>query len=467
MSEKTTVITATAQIDLPAHPTKKSYAELNPFSRPTEFFGPWGTAAITLCTPVLAYLIFFACNDVAGCAPTSLRSVWRLVGDYPDAAGKLWEWKAAGVYVGWYVFCIVCELVLPGERIQGNLLRDGSRKTYRMNGLYTLLLVMGIITGILVQPRGIEAFTWLYHHFLPLMSASLAMAIVQASWVYAWSYFSGELLALGGNTGNFFYDFFLGRPLNPTFPKFPTFDIKTFNEVRPGMILWLLLNISCACEQYTRLGKLTDSMWIVLASQGWYVLDCLLQEHTILNQMDITTDGFGFMLAFGDLTWVPFTYGLQARFLAFNPVTLGPVATALVVGVEVAGMWIFRVANNEKANFRAGKNPKNLEFMQTDRGTKLLTSGWWGRSRHPNYFGDWLIALGWCLPTGFHTPLTYFYLIYFIVLLVHRQARDEEACRQKYGDKDWDRYCAKVKWKIVPIEHLVQTQPNKLLNGTR
>eukprot|EP00964_Phaeocystis_antarctica_P106704 scaffold71517_cov55-Phaeocystis_antarctica.AAC.5 len=29
--------------------------------------------------------------------------------------------------------------------------------------------------------------------------------------------------------------------------------------------------------------------------------------------MDITTDGFGYMLAFGDLAWVPFTYSLQAR----------------------------------------------------------------------------------------------------------------------------------------------------------
>ena len=27
--------------------------------------------------------------------------------------------------------------------------------------------------------------------------------------------------------------------------------------------------------------------------------------------MDVTTDGFGFMLAFGDLSWVPFTYSLQ------------------------------------------------------------------------------------------------------------------------------------------------------------
>ena len=30
--------------------------------------------------------------------------------------------------------------------------------------------------------------------------------------------------------------------------------------------------------------------------------------------------------------------------------------------------------------------------MQTKRGTKLLTSGWWGFSRHPNYFGDLIMA---------------------------------------------------------------------------
>lgn len=37
----------------------------------------------------------------------------------------------------------------------------------------------------------------------------------------------------------------------------------------------------------------------------------------------------------------------------------------------------------------------------------------------------------WCLPTGFHTPLTYYYVIYFAILLAHRQQRDDEACRRK------------------------------------
>lgn len=38
--------------------------------------------------------------------------------------------------------------------------------------------------------------------------------------------------------------------------------------------------------------------------------------------MDITSDGFGFMLAFGDLAWVPFTYTLQARYLVDHPQVL-------------------------------------------------------------------------------------------------------------------------------------------------
>ena len=43
--------------------------------------------------------------------------------------------------------------------------------------------------------------------------------------------------------------------------------------------------------------------------------DALCDEQAILTTMDITTDGFGHMLAFGDLSWVPFTYSLQARAL--------------------------------------------------------------------------------------------------------------------------------------------------------
>lgn len=165
--------------------------------------------------------------------------------------------------------------------------------------------------------------------------------------------------------------------------------------------------------------------------------------------MDITTDGFGFMLAIGDLAWVPFTYTLQARYLAFHPVYLSTLQTVVIAAIGATGYFIFRSSNWEKDQFRSGNNPRNLTFMPTKRGTRLLTSGWWGRSRHPNYFGDWLMALAWCLPTGFGTPITYFYLAFFVVLLLHRQIRDDEACREKYG-ADWPKYCEKVPYRIIP-----------------
>jgi len=43
------------------------------------------------------------------------------------------------------------------------------------------------------------------------------------------------------------------------------------------------------------------------------------------------------------------------------------------------------------------------------------------------------MALAWSLPTGFDTPVTYFYVIYFAVLLIHRQRRDDEKCETKYA----------------------------------
>lgn len=50
--------------------------------------------------------------------------------------------------------------------------------------------------------------------------------------------------------------------------------------------------------------------------------------------MDIVHDGFGFMLAFGDLAWVPFTYSLQAAFLVTHPQTLSLLGAAVIVALN-------------------------------------------------------------------------------------------------------------------------------------
>ena len=118
---------------------------------------------------------------------------------------------------------------------------------------------------------------------------------------------------------------------------------------------------------------------------------------------------FGWMLAWGDLVWVPFTYTLQAYYLVDHAPALSPAATAGIVALNLAGYVLFRASNIQKHRFR--RDPEAplwgglRSIIRTTAGSLLLTSGWWGIARHVNYLGDLLMALAWCLPTGFRHPL--------------------------------------------------------------
>jgi delta14-sterol reductase len=303
-------------------------------------------------------------------------------------------------------------------------------------------------------------------------------------------------LAAGGHSGNMLYDWFIGRELNPrvTIPVLGEIDIKEFCELRPGLLGWILLDFAFVAHQYKTYGFVTDSIALITGFQVLYVLDAVWMEPAILTTMDITTDGFGFMLAFGDLVWVPFIYSLQARYLSVYPFSLGIYGPAGVLGALGIGYYIFRGSNNEKNRFRNDPtDPRvaHLKYIETKSGSKLLISGWWGTARHINYFGDWIMAWSYCLPTGIagyvvqhssmapisshsttdgslvfrgpavHTEIvqgssrgwgmifTYFYVVYFGILLVHREMRDEEKCIRKYGE-DWKRYREIVRYRIIP-----------------
>ena len=56
-------------------------------------------------------------------------------------------------------------------------------------------------------------------------------------------------------------------------------------------------------KQYETLGTITGEMILVNIFQLWYVFDAMKAEKCVLTTMDIVSDGFGFMLAFGDLSW--------------------------------------------------------------------------------------------------------------------------------------------------------------------
>ena len=168
--------------------------------------------------------------------------------------------------------------------------------------------------------------------------------------------------------------------------------------------------------------------------------------------MDIIHDGFGYMLAFGDMAWLPFLYCLQPRFLLETGFTLPWYFLVPIALLNLVGYAIFRLSNSQKDRFR--KDPKNkavadIETISTGSGKKLLVGGWWGLCRKPNYLGDLIMACSWSLITGTSHIIPYFYPLYFLVLLVHRERRDNEQCLKKHGAA-WEKYCERVKYRIFP-----------------
>ena len=69
----------------------------------------------------------------------------------------------------------------------------------------TFLLALGIVSGVVLR-FGPESFTFIYNKWVGLTTASLIMAVVQATYCYITSFREGSLLALGGNSGNIIYD---------------------------------------------------------------------------------------------------------------------------------------------------------------------------------------------------------------------------------------------------------------------
>lgn len=413
---------------------------VNPPTKHFEFGGPIGAAFLLAVLPLTTYGLFFACSGKDHC------SLFEVPVSPP---GGFFSVSAFVVFISWFVFQVVLSFILPGIVGEGLPIArmDGKKLKYKFNGLNAYLLSLALYAATVYF--GWLPVTFVYDEFIPLLSAAVVFSFVLSVYLYVSAVSGDKLLAEGGNSGSAIYDFFIGHELNP---RIGSFDLKCFCELRPGLIGWVLINFGMAVKQYELHGSVSNSMFLVCLFQAWYVFDALLSESAILSTMDIVQDGFGFMLAFGDLAWVPFVYSLQARYLVDHPVYLSPLHLAAVLGVQLLGYWIFRSSNGQKDAFRSNPNDpalKHLKTLPTKRGTKLLISGWWGTARHINYLGDLLMGLAWCLPCGFDSPIPYFYSIYFTILLVHRDLRDDHNCSNKYGE-DWEKYKAIVKYRILP-----------------
>lgn len=237
-------------------------------------------------------------------------------------------------------------------------------------------------------------------------------------------------------------------------------------------------------------------------------------QECIPSTWDIFYEKNGWMLIFWNFAGVPFVYCFQSVYLAkvAGPIEHSSWYTITLYVILCTAYYIWDTANSQKNHFRmqqAGtyiKRPwalpqlpwqtlKDPQYMTTDRGSKLLISGWWAYARKPHYAADLTMSLCWGLICGWAAPrpprrariaccdraaraparaahgrtdapprlacaaralcarfgswVPFIYFAFFFTHLMHRGMRDNERCAKKYG-KDWDRYLAKVPAQFVP-----------------
>ena len=365
------------------------------------------------------------------------------------------------LYFIWLLAQAIMYLVVPGPKGYGQPTPGGRVLEYNCNGLNSWILTHAVVLFCVYQNvfRGTILFdNWGTVFVLANICGFLIslFALVKAHLFPTHSddrRFSGAIV----------YDFFMGIEHNP---RLGNLDFKLFFNGRPGILMWTLINMSCAAKQYELYGQVTNSMILVNILHALYVLDFFYKEDWYLRTIDIAHDHFGFYLGWGDLVWLPSMYTIQAFYLVYNPVNLPTWAVVCILVLGISGYYIFRSVNSQKDNFRQDMKRKGTSliwgetakyipavYYTTDGVTHkspLLISGWWGISRHFNYVGDLMGSLSYCLPCAFNHILPYFYIVYMLILLLHRIYRDDVRCREKYG-KYWDYYCEKVPYKIFPF----------------
>jgi 7-dehydrocholesterol reductase len=365
-------------------------------------------------------------------------------------------WQAAVILLSWYTFQVLLYVYLPGPSGTGQNTPAGYRLSYHVNGLrayvvshlmYFLMVFLGLIPATIV-----------YDHWPSL----LVMANIFGYCLAIFAYYKAQFFPTHREdlkvSGSLIYDFFMGIELNP---RIGEFDFKLFFNGRPGIIGWSITNLSFMAAQYHSFGTISNSMIIVVLLQAMYIIDFFYHENWYLCTIDIAHDHFGWYLAWGDVVWLPFNYTLQALYLTYHPYVLSTTEFMIIIAIGLMGYCIFRMANNQKKNFRDnhkdpifGYPPTFIEATyRTSDGrihqSNLLTSGMWGVARHFNYFGDLCLSFAFCGACGHEHIFPYFYLMFMTILLLGRVERDQYRLQEKYGSK-WEEYCAKVPWKILP-----------------
>ncbi|HXC50051.1 MAG TPA: DUF1295 domain-containing protein [Candidatus Limnocylindrales bacterium] len=344
-----------------------------------------------------------------------------------------------------YGVILLLHIAVPGRWVTGYVTgENGEKLRYRLNGLRVLAAAIVLWAGACWG--GFLAWDAFYVHRWELAAGACLVGLIFTLAIV--------LPAAPDPDKSFAAQLYEGRLANPQWFG-GLLDAK--------MVLYLLgaimleQNVLSFAAHHVLLHQDDPSPGVFLyaALFSFFVAEYLNFEEVHLYTYDFMAERVGFKLGWGCLVFYPFFYAVGLWGLAEwpNPHT-PPVLLVLYAGIFFSGWMLSRGANLQKFWFK--RDPSARAFGVLDPraisggGKHVLAGGFWGLSRHINYLGEILMACGLALSLGYPLALTpWLYPLYYVALLLPRQADDDRRCAARYGDL-WTEYCRRVPWRIIP-----------------
>ena len=352
-----------------------------------------------------------------------------------------------GFVAPWLVATLVLalHLVLPARWVDGYVRDESTGKPlrYRLNGLRVL-----VATGALFAAaayRGLLPWDFFWIHRWESLAGACTLGLV----------FTFAVVLTAPPTGRgLLADLYLGRRPNPQWGG---------GRVDAKMVLYmfgaiqLALNVASFAAHQRLAFPEAPSPGVVLyaALFTFFVAEYLFFEEVHLYTYDFFAENVGFKLGWGCLAFYPYFYCVGLWSAASKPDPQTPPLLLAAYGLVFFSGWACsRGANLQKFLFKTRPEAKLFGLLAPgtvgDGSRQLLCSGFWGLSRHINYLGEILMAVGLALALGRPLdPWPWLYPLYYVALLLPRQADDDRRCALKYGTL-WEEYCRRVPYRIIP-----------------
>jgi len=244
-------------------------------------------------------------------------------------------------------------------------------------------------------------------------------------------------------------------------PRISNIDIKMLLETRLSWTWLFLITLGGYFEKMKTDGYWNPLLFMVLAH--WlYANACAKGEHFIPYTWDIFHEKLGWMLCFWNVSGVPMLYCYQTLYLVKNEVELPMYYYGIITVGLLLAYWVWDECNYQKNLYKCIERgevinrrlfptfralPKNPSVLKSEKGN-LLIDGWYKYGRKIHYMADIVMALCWGLSCGFESIYPYVYVIFFVIMIIHRTYRDEERCSKKYSDV-WVKYISFVHYRFI------------------